>query len=98
MKTRLHTVDLWEFFEFVAKQCRSIFQIDSVNHGSTLPLEMSDRMVGGLPLHAHYSKTASLKPVRRENSALPTNNTVPSKLSLERVTFATRRQTQNSKR
>ena len=37
-------------------ECRSIFQIDSVNHGSTLPLETSDRMVSGLPLHAYDSE------------------------------------------
>ena len=37
-------------------ECRSIFQIDSENHGSTLPLETSDRMVSGLPLHAYDSE------------------------------------------
>ena len=37
-------------------ECRSIFQIDSVNHGNTLSLETSDRMVIGLQLHAYDSE------------------------------------------
>ena len=37
-------------------ECRSIFQIDSVNHRNTLPWETSDRMVSGWPLHAYDSE------------------------------------------
>ena len=44
-------------------ECRSIFQIDSVNHGNTLPLETSDKIVSGLPLHAYDSENrATLSP------------------------------------
>ena len=54
-------------------ECRSIFQIDSVNHGNTLPLETSDRMVSGLPLHAYDS----------ENRATLSQEPLPCQRSLE---------------